>query len=276
MKNNEFINLSIYEFTDYKKYINTRIKESPHRGHGMRLKLAGVLNCYSGYISQILNGNAHLSIEQADLANRFFGHTNEESDFFICLVQLERAGTVSLKKYFKNKIDQMMERQLNLKNRLKIKQHLTIEDQAVYYSAWYFAVIHIMVTVPQYQNREAMARTLGLPLKKVSEVLRFLASVGLVVEENGRYRIGTERIHLPADSPLVSKHHANWRQKAMQSLDRDPDSDLHYSSVVSLSARDIVKIKSMLVKSIEEIKSVVKESKEETVQCFSLDFFGVA
>ena len=61
----------------------------------------------------------------------------------------------------------------------------------------------------------------------------------------------------------------------MRSLEQQNDSDLHYSSVVSISHDDVLKIKADLIKQIENTKAVVKASPEEELCCFALDFFKV-
>lgn len=78
-----------------------------------------------------------------------------------------------------------------------------------------------------------------------------------------------------ADSPLISKHHQNWRLQAMQSFARRSGESLHYSSAVTLSAEDCVRVKEKIVALINDVKTVVRDSKEETLRCFALDFFEV-
>lgn len=101
----------------------------------------------------------------------------------------------------------------------------------------------------------------------------------LASSEGGGLQVGATRIHLGNDSSLISKHHTNWRIQAIRSLDREDrtqqNEDLHYSSVVSLSAADVLKIKAMLVETIESFNATVAPSKEELVQCLALDFFKV-
>ncbi|MES2803731.1 MAG: hypothetical protein V4654_14660 [Bdellovibrionota bacterium] len=62
--------------------------------------------------------------------------------------------------------------------------------------------------------------------------------------------------------------------KAIQSFEKeDFTKNLHYSSVVTLSEADCLKIKSLLVNYIGEIKTIIRDSKEEGMHSFSIDFF---
>ncbi len=117
---------------------------------------------------------------------------------------------------------------------------------------------------------------LGISLKRTAEILEFLVSIKLALPvENGRFTVGTSRIHLGSDSPMISKFHTNWRMQAIRSLETEDKNDLHYSSVITISDEDFKKIKSLLVKYIEEIKLIVKESPSEKVHSLCLDFFQI-
>lgn len=268
------MSLNLFEFKDYKAYITNRL-ELPDMPKGSRSRLAECIHCHSAYISQVLNGGAHFSLEQADLINPFLNHTKEESHFFLLLVQYGRAGTASLKNLFQEEIEQAKDAQFNLKNRLVFKKTLSTEDQATFYSSWQYGAIHVLVSVPGCHTERGISQYLGLPLKRVSEIVHFLVQVGLLERTSDRLKIGTSHIHLGKDSPMISRHHTNWRMQAIQSLERGNDPDLHYSSVITASKDDSLKIKEIMVKAIEQIRSIVKDSKDEESYSYAMDFFGL-
>lgn len=268
--------LSVFDYQDSIRYLNERIRSFPKRGHGIQRKLAQATHCQSTYVSRVLKGQGHFNLEQAAAINAFLGHTEEESHFYLLLVQSEKAGTPVLRSYFQKQMSEVLQRRLVLKNRLAVTQSLSESDQVHYYSQWYFAAIHIALTIQELQTREALARYFRLPLARVTEVLDFLMTRGLAQMEGARYQIGVTRIHLGADSPLISKSHINWRLRAIQSLERGARDDLHYSSVVSVSRKDLLKIKSELVDKIESLKQIIKESPAEEMACFAIDFFKVS
>lgn len=80
-------------------------------------------------------------------------------------------------------------------------------------------------------------------------------------------------MHLHSVSPLVAKHHTNWRMRAIASLDADPGQDLHYSSVISVGEKDISKLQAILIEAIEKARALVRDSPEEAGVCYSLDAF---
>jgi uncharacterized protein (TIGR02147 family) len=268
--------LTVFDYRDYKIYLNDVIVNRPERGRGMKSAIAEALGCQKAYVSQVLSGNAQFSLEQADSLNEFLGHSPDERHFFLLLIQLARAGKPSLVKYFEEQIKQIAENRLIIKERLRIKDTLSREHQAVYYSAWYYSAIHIMLGIERYQTKEALSKHLGLSQKRVTEVLDFLVSLGLAKQRSlGQFEIGPTRMHLERDSPMISKHHTNWRMSAIRSLERASEDELHYSVVASMSEEDRIKVKAMIVKFIQETMGVVHASKDEGVHCLALDFFPV-
>lgn len=266
---------SLLEFRDYKDYLTQVFKNQSNKRSGKIARLAQAIGCHSAYISQVLKGKAHFSLEQSERINQFLNHSKLESHFFILLVQYERAGTNTLKKYFLEQIELAIEKQFELKNRLQFKKTLSKEDQTIYYSAWYYSAVHVLVSVPSITTKEDFSKYLGLSVEKITEVLDFLTSVGLILCKDNRYSIGTSSIHLDRQSPMISKHHTNWRMKAIQSLEHVKTNDLHYSSVITASEQDSVKIRAIMVKAIEDIRTLVSKSKDERGFSYNMDFFEI-
>ena len=216
-------------------------------------------------------------MEQAEGVNEFLGHTEEEAQFFFLLLQLSRAGTAALRKRLENQIQQIAKRRHFLKERLGVKESIGPEDQAKFYSTWLYGAVHVIVSIEKFRTKEAISKHLGISLKRAGEILEFLESLRLVIKDgHGKYSMGTARVHLGNDSPMISKFHTNWRMKTIQALENEDFTDnLHYSSAVTISEADRDRIKSMLVKTIDEIKKIIKDSKEEGIHSLSFDFFRI-
>ena len=119
-----------------------------------------------------------------------------------------------------------------------------------------------------------MAEYFRLSNRKVSEVLDFLLRTGMCETSAGRYTVGKSHISLSSDSPLLTKHHANWRQRAIASLDKEETrQDLHYSAVVSLSRKDSDKLKEEIMELLKKHRDLIRDSKEETVFAYTIDLF---
>jgi uncharacterized protein (TIGR02147 family) len=263
----------IFEYQDYKLYLTDLMESGPKGGRGIRSQLAQSIGCQVAYVSQILNGHLHLSVEQAVKANRFFAHSKDEGRFFLLLVQWNRAGDKETRAHFEELIAEEISKRLILTKRLGMAQGISEKDQVTYYSSWYYSAIHILTTIPQYRTKQTIAQKIGISLSKATEALDFLARTGLVEKKGEQFFPGTAQIHLDQKSKLTSRSHANWRMRVLNALDDQKEYDLHYTGVFSLSRSDIIRLKSIFLKQIEEVVSVVKDSKEETLSIFCLDFF---
>lgn len=269
----------VYDFTDYRAYITEFFKNSPEGSYGAKTRLAESLNCNSAYISQVFNKSANFSLEQAEELNELFQHTKEESRFFLLLVQYARAGSHKLKERIKDQIEETLEKRLVLKERLGVKNTLSETDQSKFYSHWYYMAVHLIVTIKANQTVDAIAKELRLPLSKVKSILEFLLQTGLVQESKGRYVTGTPVLFLGKDSPMIARHHTNWRMKAIESLDRETEEhnkDLHFSSLFTYNIKDSHKIRECLSKAIDEVQATaVASTNEDKISCVNIDFFDL-
>ena len=261
--------MSIFDYDNYKEYIKFALSS-----RGRKTLLASHLNCQSGFISQVLNGPANFSLEHSLAISEFLGHDQEETNFFMSLVHAERAGSFKLREYYKRKVVDIRNEMQKIKNRIRVKESLNYQDQMRYYGHWYYSAIHILTSIPQYQNKEAICHKLNLPQSLVSECLNFLLENGLIQQKNtGEYYIANTRIHLDKNSDMIAKHHCNWRIEAMKSLEKSWQDNLHYSSVISLSKSDVQKIKNILLEALEQGEKILSDSPEEEIYSLCLDFF---
>lgn len=266
---------NLFEFADYKAYIRDWIESRPNGGRGVKSMLAEKARCHLAYISQVLTGSSHFSLEQAESLNELLEHGEDESHFFILLVEFGRAGTAPLRKHFERQIQKILDHRLQLKNRFTDKKTLTQENQAIYYSHWAYCAVHMAVLNPSLRSASVIAKYFDLSVAKTIEILDFLASVGLVKNDGGKLSPGDVRIHVGHDSPMISKHHTNWRMQAIRSFERETPQELHYSGVISLSKEDLPRVREALVRALEDVRKVVKDSKDEAVYCYALDLFGL-
>ncbi len=266
---------NVFDFTAYKTYLIAAIDAEREIRKGAQSRLAEHLGCQSAYLSMVQKDRADLSVEQAAAVNIFFHHNERESHYFLLLVQKERAGTSVLKKYFDRQIEDVLSENSTLTKRLVYSQILSEEHCAIFYSAWYYTAIHLALTVPSLRRREAICQYLRLPQETVNHVLEFLLGSGLATQDGGEYFVGPTRIHLGKDSPFINPSHSNWRLQAVQTLQRPIQDNFHYSSVVSASAKDMPKIREIMIRAIESIRAVVKESPEEDLLCYNFDLFSL-
>ena len=267
--------MKIIDYSDYKAYIRDLISSLPKRVRGQYLKLAGLLNVHSSMISYIFKGESELSIEQAVLVAEEYNLSTLEKDYFMTMVQKSRAGTVKARQYFDEQLKEKKKRFLNLQERVLNTTVLSEKDQAIFYSQWYFAAIHILTAVGGFDHPKIISEMLGIDIAKVIDALDFMARTGLCTFDGSRYSYGITKTYVGRDSHFVGRHHSNWRLKAMQGYDRLTHDELAYTCPTAISPEDFKKIREEIARLIEKFNQIVDPSPAEELVCLNIDWFKV-
>jgi uncharacterized protein (TIGR02147 family) len=264
---------SIYDYSDYKRFVLDLIETSPQQGRGVRRKLAEFIGCQVAYVSHVLAADRDFSLEQAEAASRFFSLRDDETEFFLLLVEHHKAATPDLKKHLSKRLSSKIADYREIKKRIRISGQISELDQAVYYSSWHYQAVHSALALPELRSPSSIAKRFGFSVERTNQILTFLLERGLITETRGQYQTSDKQIHLPRTSPLISKLHSNWRSQTLQSLmDMKPD-DFHYSGLVTLSVEDMKRVREIILNALESSVEVIRPSKEEKVCVLTMDFY---
>jgi uncharacterized protein (TIGR02147 family) len=263
----------IIEFSNYKSFLRAKIKTYPGKGRGQAARLAKHLNISQMGVSLILNGERHFTQSQALETSMLFGLTPRETDCFVCMVNLERADTSNLKKYYQDKLDQIRDEEKNIKNLIHTQGELSDKDKGIFYSNWYYCGVWLLVFIKGYQNAESIAEYFGLSPIRVGEITAFLLRTGICAEKDGMLTPGKTAIHVNKKSDFVSNHWRNWRDKAREKVTRPDEDDIFYSSPVSISKKDAETFRRELLKMIQSFSKAVADSPAQELVCLNVDFF---
>ncbi|MCM2279630.1 MAG: DUF4423 domain-containing protein, partial [Oligoflexia bacterium] len=235
-------------------------------------KIAHALRIHTTTVSQIFQGTKDLTLEQAQAATEYFGLSKLEARYFMTLVQLERAGSANLKTYFTEEAAAIRVQSQEVKNRVLAGKKLSDSDRAIFYSHWYYSAISLLTEIEAYRSPEAIAQITGLRLKRVREALAFLTSVGICIEKSGRYFPGETRTHIEKESPLASRHHANWRLRAIQAHENLGKEEIAFTAPLTLSRAHAKEAQALILQLIESISRIVAPSPSEELYCLNIDW----
>ena len=264
----------VFEFDDYKAFLNSYLQSLPKKGYGMAGRIAQSIGVNSTMISQILKGSAHLGQEQALKLAKFLGLSSLETEYFMTLVLMNRAGDFETQNYYAKLLKRILHSYSSVKERLKLNSDLTEENQARYYSHWYYSAIWLLTAIPEAQSKEKISRMTGLPMDIVNEALDFLVQIGLVKEDSGRFSLSGTHIHVSRESVHVRRHHLNWRERALRKIETDSfANNLFFSGPVVVSKKDFEQIKQILLSAMETIQKVSGPSPSEELCCLNIDWF---
>ena len=263
--------LSAFDHDDYREYLRAWIKSKDERGAQQRL--AEAMQVSSSLVSLILKREKELTLEQAHQFAEWIGMNERECDYWLLLVEYARAGTHALKARHARKLKELREQSKKISNRVPKDLELDEVAKSIFYSNWLYSGIRNLAAIPEYSDVPSIAARLQLPNSVVARVLEFLIQHGLCVEKDGKITYGPSLTHLAADSPLVDRHHQNWRLRGFEQMSHKREDDLFYTCPMSLSEKDAVKIRAMLPTLVEQILKIVKPSPSEKVYCINIDWF---
>lgn len=259
---------SIFTYTDYKRFLDAQLKYGEHR------KFAEHLGCQPAFLSQVLRGPPNLSLEQGILVANYFRLSKDEQRFFMSLLQLSRAGSDELRKFYLTEIKQMVDANSRVSKRIPDAGVIGHQLKDRYYSTWKYSWVHVLAAIPHANVLENICKISGLPKEDVHEILLFLERGKLIKKKNNGYEVLNKKIHIDADEPQAPLHHRNFRLKTLEQLEKKSDDALHFSSILALSINDGEKIKELLLRLIEETEAVLRPSKEETSKVLCIDYFS--
>lgn len=265
--------MQIFEAKTFGDFLKKYLKTLPNGGRGVMRGISTSTGIHSTSLSQAIKGSRSFSLEQAVTICKYLGLTELETKCAVLLLQIERAGTNELKNIFRKDLQTLKQQSSELVNVVKAEKVLSEEDRAIFYSNWFYSGLAVLSSIPGLQNLNSLSDRAGLSKQKTSQAIAFLVRTGICSNNNGKIEPGTNSTHLEAHSPLVSRHHSNWRVKAMEKhVDFDGDSELAYSSPMSLSKKDALRIRSLLVDLIKDVAAIRDPSPSDEAYFLNVDW----
>ena len=267
--------MRIYDFESCHEFLAAWIRSCPSGGRGELSRLAKRCGIHTTTLSQILKGTRLLSAEQAVSICDYVGLSEQETKFFLLLLQRSRAGTPRLRELLDKEIRQALRSANELANVLPKDGELTKVEQAEFYSNWFYIAAAVLASIPSFSTAEALGTELRLPRRRVMQILKFLVSAGILREDAGKFAPGLRSTHLEAGSPLIARHHGNWRVRAMEKHPALSADELAYSGPMSVSRKDAKRLRAMCVEFIREVNRVREKSSCEEGYFLNLDWIRI-
>jgi uncharacterized protein (TIGR02147 family) len=267
---------SVFEHRNYRDFLKEKIKE--HQSvRGYQSRLAQAARCQRSFLSLVLSSEkAQLSRDQALGMADFWSLDASETEFFLCLVDLERAGTDRLKAHIEARMRELKKESANLTKRVqKQGKQQSSEMEAIFYSSWVWSAVHLLTTIPAFRTAKAIQKRLQLPMDTVLETLARLESMGVVEKKGDQWHATDFDIHLPRDSFMTETNHANWRRQATLDQQNKTQESLHYTSTFAVSREDAERMKEILLASVVKTRNMIPPSPSEEVFCLCVDFFRI-
>jgi len=266
----------LFKYDCYKTYVSDRIERMPNGGRGEFRRLASAMKMHPTTVSQVFRGSKDLTFEQAGKLCALWGLDPRESEYFVGLVELARAGAPEIRKIYRDRLEELRKHSRDLKSRVSEKTVLGEADRFEFYSEWYYSAIRLLCDIPALRNVDQIAKHLDLPRSLVNRVTRFLLQNGLVREKSGELELGPNRTHVDAESPMVARHHSNWRTRAIHHYPKlNPKTEFAVTSPMTISAQDADAVRDVLLETVEKILKLNRPSKSEELRILNIDWLKI-
>lgn len=262
--------MKIYDYNNYLTYLEECLEQ--HKGNrGFHAQLAKAAGMHPSYLSRILHESIHLTPDQAAGLCNFWNLDRDETNYFMNLVHLARAGTLALKKIIEVELKAIRIKHEDLGAHLPAEK-IDMQKENLYYSAWYYCAVHMLLTISHMQTEAAIAEKLNLPQAQVRKILESLENLELVKKSKNNWEPTKNNVHLANESWMAAIHHINWRTKITDRIQfRNPE-DLHYTGIHTLSRSDFKKIKNQLLEALVKVDKIVRPSAEEELCSLLIDW----
>ncbi len=261
----------IFDNNDYRRYLNSALNSDGRRS-GVKTQAAEAMGCQLAFLSRVLSGKADLSLEQADKLSGFLRHDTVQHHYFLLLVQHARAGSTSLKRHFRQLIDQERTKRLRVTEQIKPTDHISVVAESRYYSSWIYPAIHVLLSIESLQVPQKIAQALQISEAVAMEALQFLSQNGMARREGERFLTGHVHVHLRDDSDHILRHHSNLRLKSMECLVHRRDGDVRYSGFVTLDNECVERVRESLLKNLSTNLRDIATSPAKEAYLYNLDF----
>jgi len=263
----------IFDFKDYKRFLTDFMASLPKKGRGQSLALANHLNVQQSVITSILKHDRDLTPEQGLATAAFFGFDETTSEYFVLMIQRQRADSSALRAFWQKRLDDIRDKEMSLSNLRKEDREISDSDKAIYYSNWYYSAARIALFLPEYRNVDSLSKFLNLSKGKTAKIIDFFVRTRIVKNENGAL-IPTEMgTSINDSSEFLNNHRRNWRDRARTKFVEAGPSDYFASIPMSLSKKDAEWFSAEIKVLLDSLFARLKTSPDEVTRCLNIDWF---
>jgi uncharacterized protein (TIGR02147 family) len=266
--------MNIYQFDHYKDYLVAWIESQKNNGRGQINIIANAINIKPSLLSAILSTERNITMEQAIELNQYFKHEELESEYFIILVSLDRAGTYKLKDHYLKQKAVILKKSEKIKSRIKFENSVTEEQRTKYYSKSLYSLIRILSSLEAGISLEDIMKLTKENNSQVKDAIEDLLEFGLIREQDKKFFSTNKNIHIGKESPHYIHHRSNWLLEQMQKSPSSSSRNLNFTCPCTISLNDFEKIKSILLDSIAKSHAVIDQSPAEMMACLTIDFLS--
>lgn len=260
--------MNIFEFNDYRDFLREYLSKETT----VRKDLLSATGISSSFLTQVLAETKQLSSDQGYEIALYVGLTERETDYFLLLIELSRAGSHKLQQRIKGKIRQLQSDAMTVAAKVNSTIHLTEEQKAIYYSNWIYSAVRNLIPTASNLSTASIAKHLNVPEVRAESAIQLLLDYGLLAKTEEGLRSQPGYTHLSSGHPLIFRHHQNWRQRAIQRMDHYNENHLHYTCPMAITKEAAHLLRMQLLESIKNLNQSMSGDPDVSY-CLNIDLF---
>jgi uncharacterized protein (TIGR02147 family) len=263
--------LSLFNYGNYREFLRDHYAASKEQDKKFTFryfsKIAGFKS--GSFFQLVIKGERNLTEESIEKISNALKFNREERFFFRNLVLMNQATSTDERQSYADEL---------IRSREYKKLHPLSEAQFSFYSQWYLAAIHEIVSLPHFkEDAQWIAASLKPPIapKQAEKALEELLKLGLLKrDENGRLRRSEPIVTTPDEvvSAYLAHFHKEMLKKAGESIDRFTRDKREITGVTfSGSTKKVAQIKEIIRRCRKEILELTNDDPENHA-VFQLNF----
>jgi uncharacterized protein (TIGR02147 family) len=267
----------VLNYRSYRDFLRDELAVRITRNPAYSLRaMAQQLGIPGSSLCEVLKGRHHFSSERAGEIAESLGLDPQESQYFILLVQHERAKRDEARARLAARIDEIQSRK---------KQAVDLSlDHFRLISDWYHYAIRALTELEGFRFTPAnVARKLGISLVEAEAAIHRLLKLELLEEDPakpGRYRktAGNLRAQSVAPNTALRKYHRQLLEKAIASIEtQNPDERLLQTQILAFSPEQLEEADRLTDEYFAKMSALSEKAPRKTaVYCLGSQLFRVS
>lgn len=265
--------MSLFRFENYREVLASKISENK-RQKGCKALLATAMGVHSSHVSHVLTGTNHLNSEQGAALCEFWKLDANEADYFLTLIENDRASTSALRDRLRNRLEEIRHRRTALPRLPVDFGPISVEASLRFFSKWYLPVIHSALSIPSHRTIKSLAVNLHLSEDLVESSLKWLEEKHMVKHENDQWH--PVAFGLTTDSrEFQALYHQEIRKRASEDLAQGPSDSTHYTMLCAIPPDLYVEFRSELAKLTKTMEQNAMAAEKRELIAVCVDLFKI-
>lgn len=227
------------------------------------------LNITSSRITEIMKGQAGISLEKAKVFAPHLHLSLEEQDLFFDLVEMEHGRNKLLRQLAKERFLQ----------RQPIKDVFS-DQQFSLIAKWYYLALLSLLELPLPDHSpESIGHLLGVDTNDIREALKKLEEMNLIEMKSDRYSVVTTTATTAHGTPSTHRRefHRQLLEKALDALDHQALEERSMTAAVMALDKSQMELAQKRIRQfrIDLMKELESCPSKNAVYCLSLNFFAL-